>query len=372
MVVFQGTLGAEPGAVAGKVVLLNPTTPTATPTSVCTVGWTVDPLPDLAPGDGWANGVLAISPNNVWVVGRTGSETLVEHWDGHRWGCYPSPNPYAWNEFTAVTAVAANDIWAVGYGSDESGSYTLTAHWDGSEWRYVPSPTPPSGSVQFRGIAAAAADDVWAVGEGGTILHWDGVQWSLMPSDLLGAEGFYSVAAISPNDVWAVGLGPPNGLEIVHWNGIEWSIVPNPAPPVFFGGDHPAIAAVAANDVWVVGNHSVFFEPPHRTGGWQRHSLVLHWTGGSWNTVSSPEIESLTGVAVVAANDVWIVPKFFGPPSQLYATEHTLLHWDGNWTQIPYPQNVPMLHPNAVAATVTDVWIISFDGLVGRYIRLCP
>lgn len=29
--------------------------------------------------------VLAISADDVWAVGRLGTETLIEHWDGSSW-----------------------------------------------------------------------------------------------------------------------------------------------------------------------------------------------------------------------------------------------------------------------------------------------
>ncbi len=64
----------------------------------------------------------------------------------------------------AVSAVSANDVWAVGTYSDQSsGGYsTLSMHWDGSAWSVVNSPN--EGSSMLFGASAVSASDVWAVG----------------------------------------------------------------------------------------------------------------------------------------------------------------------------------------------------------------
>jgi hypothetical protein len=82
------------------------------------------------------------------------------HWDGSAWSVIPSPNagPAAFSsQLTAVTAVASNDVWAVGFTTD-----TLVEHWDGNHWGIVPS---QSGGGLW-GVAAVNARDLWAVGAG--------------------------------------------------------------------------------------------------------------------------------------------------------------------------------------------------------------
>src|SRR5207253_7101542 len=90
----------------------------------------------------------AVSATDVWAVGFYGpfsgpTHTLVEHWDGTSWSVVPSPDPSASGSILyGITAVSANDVWAVGdypYGS-AGGHVTLTEHWDGSSWSVVPSP----------------------------------------------------------------------------------------------------------------------------------------------------------------------------------------------------------------------------------------
>ena len=102
-------------------------------------------------------GVTALAPNNVWAVGFYAKDvntdrptkTLIEHWDGSSWKVVSSPNigphsVYQSNHLWGITTVSANDLWAFGdyYAADGSGQiFTLVLHWDGINWQIVPSPS---------------------------------------------------------------------------------------------------------------------------------------------------------------------------------------------------------------------------------------
>src|SRR6476469_6362436 len=61
------------------------------------------------------------------------------------WTQVPSvdPGPY-YNQLRGVSAVAANDVWAVGYDGDvgSSSNHTLAEHWNGSAWTVSPGTAP--------------------------------------------------------------------------------------------------------------------------------------------------------------------------------------------------------------------------------------
>jgi hypothetical protein len=132
----------------------------------------------------------------------SGGGSLIEHWDGTEWRIVS--NPYT-GTLHSISAVSANDIWAVGsYSPSISGRKTYVLHWDGLEWSHVPSPNPnPENRNELRAVAAVASDDVWAVGnyESSTVLggatlieHWNGSEWSVVPSpNPPGGEAFYRV-----------------------------------------------------------------------------------------------------------------------------------------------------------------------------------
>ena len=87
----------------------------------------------------------------------------------------------------AVSAIAQNDTWAVGY----SGGYTLTMHWDGATWSTVASPNAGSGSNNLYAVLGLSSNDVWAAGTGSgqrLMEHWDGQSWSVISNPNTGTS----------------------------------------------------------------------------------------------------------------------------------------------------------------------------------------
>src|SRR5205823_6086798 len=137
--------------------------------------------------------------------------------------------------------ISANDVWAVGqYSNSSSSSQTLTMHWNGTAWSVVSSPSPGIYDNELRDVTAVASNDVWAVGDNGygiyqtLIEHWNGSAWAVVPSPNVGTTSnyLYGVAAVSANDVWAVGyygnFASLHQTLIEHWNGSTWSISSSP------------------------------------------------------------------------------------------------------------------------------------------------
>jgi len=99
--------------------------------------------------------------------------TLAERWNGTSWQHVKSPNVGTHPTFSAVAAVSAQDVWAVGnHGSSTAVFQTLTEQWNGSQWSVVKSPSPGSFSSQLLAVAAISATNVWAVGAAnGTLIE---------------------------------------------------------------------------------------------------------------------------------------------------------------------------------------------------------
>ena len=190
----------------------------------------------------------------------------------------------SFGELKGVTAIDANNVWAVGYiYDDNSGTRPLAMRWNGSAWSIATLPgnlthccylgeTGPGLSA----VSATSANDVWAVGNfsgKNLTLHFDGTKWSEVssPNDLQKQVNYLTgVAAVSTNDVWAVGVsytetlnsaGSPIYSEVttsMHWNGSAWSLVSSPDPSSnhnFLRG----VTKVNGNDVWAVGNTADFY-----------------------------------------------------------------------------------------------------------------
>ena len=219
------------------------------------------------------NAVVAIAADDVWAVGANdGSHsTITMHWNGSYWAIVPSPNGGGFsddNVLTAVDAVAPNDVWAVGYIYPKGGTQrTLALHWDGTAWTLVTTPNPGNYVRTLYGVTAIASNDVWAVGsysyDSGSsnqplFLHWNGTTWTHVTSpDIPDYNALRSIDAISPTDIWAVGTNAACDLcdfetLIMHWDGTSWTRVYSPNGFRTFSRLY-GVEAVSAGDIWAVG-----------------------------------------------------------------------------------------------------------------------
>jgi len=350
------------------------------PSAAQTCGWNIVPSPNTALPSNSLSGVSVVSANDVWAVGgsaqgsRVGNP-LTEHWNGTTWTIVPAPQPPgSVAAFSAVSALASNDIWAVGSSTIGSNpSQNLTEHWDGSAWSVVPSPSVgmigayPADNF-LAGVVAIAPNDVWAVGAATTIvsgealtLHWDGATWTIVKNP--GANPrFYDanllgITAVSSSNVWAVGQKTTTGeLKLIeNWNGAKWVALSSPAYPTnveFL----ESVSAISASDIWAVGSYTI----PNAEGS-PYQNATIHWNGTSWSIVPAPQpdpfLDILTGVAAISSNDVWAV-GLIGTSSGYEAPE--ALHWDGAaWTISTVPGGSKSTALLAVAAvSSTDLWAV--------------
>jgi hypothetical protein len=253
------------------------------------------------------------------------------------WSIVPSPNHLAGSNYLqAVSALAADDAWAVGYYTTTNGiTRTLTLHWNGGQWGIVPSPNAGVRESVLTSVSARAPDDVWAVGysadddnPGHTqtlIMHWDGGQWSIVPSpnSVQVVNVLRSVAVIAPGDAWAVGYSYNNApganhALVLHWNGSVWNAVTN-LPPEVFDARLDEVSAVASNDVWVAGQQI--------SGG----APTLHWDGTAWTVVPAPA-SYLSALYARAPDDVWAMWHVYDlNEGRIYA-----IRWNGTqWEEVP-------------------------------------
>ncbi len=136
-------------------------------------------------------GVAATSSCDAWAVGEyfDGNEeqTLIERWGGTAWKIQPSPDQGSSgddNVLNGVVAISPTDVWAVGYYFNGTADQTLIEHWNGTVWEVVPSPNLGTSTSfnELQGVAAVSADNVWAVGQGAgkaLVEHWNGTAWKV-------------------------------------------------------------------------------------------------------------------------------------------------------------------------------------------------
>jgi hypothetical protein len=270
--------------------------------------WTRVTVPVPAGQTATLGGVDDLGPDNAWAVGTSsgsaGQLTLIEHWNGTTWSIIPSPSPATGvpgdsNTLDAIGGTGPDNLWAAGWDTNEGDNtiFLLFEEWNGKTWTAATSPTP-DGSFQIaNAITAVTADDIWAVGEdltdGNVTLaaHWNGKKWSIVPTpNLTGGRDIQNelsgVTASGPDNVWASGfaynVNNENFAEpyVLHWNGKTWDLmkVPNIGTE---GSRLRAIQVVSPKDVWAVGQEQ-------KNDG-SILSLTEQFNGSTWTISPSPD-----------------------------------------------------------------------------------
>ena len=296
----EKTLAESWNGVTWKILATpSPSFPGTTP------GYGMDGLTgvsDISATDAWAVGYRSTP------AGRTGN-TLIEHWNGHDWSVVTSPNPVgsttantADNSLAGVSCSSARACVAVGtWGTSLSYLRTLAEVWNGRTWKIGATPTPVAyeGDI-LTGVSALSANDVWAVGGRGEVSgsaalpgnilrtlieHWNGRRWSVIasPNPLVVGNELSGVAAVSTRNVWAAGtIGKGLSLQplAVHWNGVRWTRVAMPKPK-----GYSTIAGVGripgTPGLWAVGGTTV---------GSVTTPLIERWTGTRWVVTATPAV----------------------------------------------------------------------------------
>jgi alpha-tubulin suppressor-like RCC1 family protein len=241
--------------------------------------WTVVPSPD----PGISNTLTAIGgtgPNDLWAVGWFENSTeqfiamLLLHWNGTAWSFTTPPSEGGIQLAEAVTAITPDDVWVVG----DTATETVSAHWDGTSWTQVATPilTSKDSDNHLTGVMALGANDIWATGYEGNVndqlfslpyvLHWTGSSWTLTQTPNTGTEGsqLRAIHTFSSTDIWAVGTTQQTDGALLalteHFNGTSWSVSPaldpgqiGPAPD----NNLSAVTSPAAKTLWAVGTQEI-------------------------------------------------------------------------------------------------------------------
>lgn len=264
-------------------------------------------------------------------------------------GWQQEPVPIPSGNITALTAVAPHIIWGAGFEVTSTGGKTerlnpvVLSRDDrtGRGWQRVVTPGDTVSS-RANAISAHGEDDVWVVGDndsgnpvvyGAPIFteHWDGHAWKTasapVPSDALAAS-LLGVSTLNQRDAWAVGVVQrvdgnvfTGESMIEHWDGSSWQSVSLPIDPA--ATYLSSISASGPNDVWAAGSLN-------------QQMVILHFDGKTWSRV--PNLPTATGgsefdtIAADGPNDVWAAGDSGTASGPLVE------HFDGHcWTQVAAP-----------------------------------
>lgn len=218
------------------------------------------------------SGLLAITPDDVWMVGEPGQPNSTDVWrfDGKKWNKTVLPNRLA----GALWAAGPNDVWLVG----PHGNIT---HWDGAVWT--------NHDVDYDdlySISGTASDDIWTVGEWGMTYHYDGKAWTKLSGTRNTGDTLGHVFAAGKGDVWA------DGQTLLRWTNGAW--VTAPTGTSLFPYD---LWGKAPDDLWEVGGGD-----PSFAWGW-----LAHFDGASWKPVETSVGGVLYSIWGATDRDLWMV-----------------------------------------------------------------
>ncbi len=186
------------------------------------------------------------------------------------------------------------------------------------------APSQPPGS--FRSISGLAPNDIWVAGS--QVMHWNGSQWHTAFSSGSQQDTFNSIVEISPSNIWAAGVHYPTSNHflsqtlMMHWDGVSWSTVSSPNVAANGANMLAAFSVLSARDIWVIGN--AFSQVGPTTVNYL--PLVAHWNGQNWSLIPHPQATSHTQLASIKAfndNDIWITG------ADIDNTQSFVQHWNG-------------------------------------------
>src|ERR1700737_2549582 len=132
----------------------------AAPLTAC--GWKVQTA--ATSPQTFLRGISADGPNDIWAVGFVLPEVpttapVTEHFNGVVWSAASAVGiNNAVTEFTSVSALAPNNVWAAGtFLFPGHILRTLSQHWDGVKWTLVPTVNP------VQGLDYAILDAIFAI-----------------------------------------------------------------------------------------------------------------------------------------------------------------------------------------------------------------
>ena len=192
----------------------------------------------------WITGASAVTASDIWAVTYLGG--AVVHWNGTRWSRVA---PGRWNDnaqFTGIVAISPDNVWLFG-GKGRSTPGAGTWHLSGTKWTEVRG---TAGEI-YR-ASEASPTDLWGIGgtagDMTTLMRYRGTAWERVTPTALTGFTYSSVLALGPDSVWVA--GSVTGIPMLgHYNGRGWTAYSTPAivPP-------SGICRDGRGGIWVVAN----------------------------------------------------------------------------------------------------------------------
>jgi alpha-tubulin suppressor-like RCC1 family protein len=310
---------SEAGTTIGKDSKFTTSAPT----------WILQSTPNPS-SNAYLEDVSCASASECIAVGKNGTASLAQRWNGSEWSTMTSPAEGS--TLTDVSCVSTTYCVAVPESS------TLKAQrWNGSEWTIVTAPAPAgSGATPMPyDVSCASSTSCIMVGKYGTPTGesralaelWNGSEWTILATPFVegGTNNMTAVSCISSTSCTAIGMQGGKAAAF-RWNGSEWSSLaaPKEASNTLAAG----ISCTSANACTVIPG---------------ANAKVERWNGSEWSVVTVPTPEGgssvkLNGVSCASATACTAVGSYTKESKTLTLAES----WDGSkWSVQTTPNPEP-------------------------------
>ena len=253
-------------------------------------------------------GVNIVSEDDIYAVGGLyffDQDPIVLHCNGTDW------------QVDSTFSSDNQGLMDVSFFDTDNGlaaGYQTLSHYNSTNWNHeYESATFLSGVDMFgpnSGIAVGSYYDLSSYNwpKYGSIQMYSGGSWQ--ETGTRSDEGYIDVDMLDAAEGWIVGADTAtenvNGI-VLHRS----STVPNWTTVHTTSEGLNGVAAVSSNDVWTVG----------------ANGTIVHYTGGVWQSVTSPVSTNLRRIAMLSATEGWIV-----------GAGGTILHYEnGTWQTVASP-----------------------------------
>lgn len=268
--------------------------------------WTLGSVPSpTATNDVQLSAVTCANSDFCVAVGNqgtgSGTNTLIEQWDGTSWSIVTSPNATGASESQLYGVSCAGPSFCVAVGvSGPSGTFVdpLVEQWNGSTWTVV-NAVNPSGSPATELTAVSCLSSTWcsAVGyseDASLNRHalaeaWNGTTWSVVTApEPTGATASQFNALSCATSSWCMTVGDytnasSNTVSLGEvWNGTAWSVVVTPNPGAGTSGEFNGVSCAGEGFCTAVGQWN---------NGTVLQAQLATWNGTTWANVTAPEAD---------------------------------------------------------------------------------
>jgi hypothetical protein len=225
----------------------------------------------VVPGAAFVSATYVASTRDIWAFG--GAQEIsgyAAEYNGSKWVSHAPPVDILHSN--QVSAVSANDIWVAGAsGTSLLPSTIETAHWTGTKWQAISlaglhlaknTALDPFGV----GIYAAASNNVWIASDllgdaeqqpipGGVLGHWNGKTWtSVKVPTTIYASG--AVTSDGHGGVWLAATLNAAGTKTVveHYSAGKWSYQVVTPPAGYTLAINALESIPGTQSVWGVGS----------------------------------------------------------------------------------------------------------------------